>query len=184
MYEKLSKIYYKENSIYYKNEYEKRFEGYGRTKIPLRIKPMKSNEEFQYFYINHNKLSLLYEKILKDSISIKYKKNSLPNAAIHQCVIIKLKEELVSTNEIEGVKSSRKHMTEVLESQQKKSNKKMKFDRLVNSYSQLMGHEKFEKIKDTFEIRQIYDDFKNILHKNYLATGITVEIAPLLRATT
>ena len=158
MYEKLSKIYYKENSQFYQDEYHKRQSSYGTMKIPLRIKPMKSSEEYQCFYVNHSALMALFEKLFKNSKDIQEQFSKLPDPAIQKFIVSKLKEELVSTNEIEGVRSSRKQMTEVLESQHISTTKKLRFESLVNSYAHLMAYNTTKVIAIPEDVRELYDE--------------------------
>ena len=154
LYEKLSKIYYKENSNYEK-EYEKRFNGYGTVVLPLTIEPLKCNEEFTLFYVNHNNLIMSHEKILKNSFEIKEISNKLPEVAVEQYVVAKLIEEAISTNRIEGIHSTRAEMKEALDSDEQK--KKVKFKSLVRSYYNLnVGN--IEKVSKVEDIRKIYDN--------------------------
>ncbi|MCL1948573.1 MAG: Fic family protein [Turicibacter sp.] len=156
MYELLSKIFYK-NPSKYEEEFLKRFEGYGTVKLPLRIKPFKSSEEFQCFYVIHNRLMLKYEEILKNSKEIELRRFSLPTVAIRQYIESKLKEELVSTNAIEGVRSSRKQIAEALEANEV-TGKRVRFSSLVHSYSILLSSDSFLPITKAGDIRKLYNE--------------------------
>jgi hypothetical protein len=114
MYELLSKLYYKDQKTYL-NEFEKRFNSYGTVKLPFHIKPYKSSEEFECFYVNHQELDLLHEQIMKQSKLIQSIVHRLPPIAIQQYIQAKLIDELLSTNEIEGVHSTKEEMETVIE---------------------------------------------------------------------
>ncbi|MGR5915152.1 hypothetical protein ACT7CW_10435 [Bacillus pacificus] len=122
MYERLSKIYYKDSSDY-QAEYEKRINSYGTVRLPFRIKPLKSSDEFECFYVNHMELDILHEQIIKQSNEIQFVADKLPPIAIRQYIQAKLVDELMSTNEIEGVQSTRAEMTDAMAVREKKQQK-------------------------------------------------------------
>ncbi|MEC5304798.1 Fic family protein [Bacillus thuringiensis] len=159
MYERLSKIYYK-NASNYQVEYEKRINSYGTVKLPFKIKPHKGNNEFNCFYVNYLELDMLHEQIMKQSNQIQFiMKQKLPPIAIKQYIQAKLVEELMSTNEIEGVQSTRAEMTgaiEVSEQKPSKTKKRVRHLSLVNSYSKLLSDDNTE-ITSIEQIREIYD---------------------------
>lgn len=158
MYERLSKIYYK-NSSSYQAEYEKRINGYGTVKLPFRIKPLKSSSEFECFYVNHMELDILHEQIIKQSNEIRFIADKLPPIAIRQYIQAKLVDELMSTNEIEGVQSTRAEMTDAMAVREKKAvknPKKVRHLSLVNSYFKLLADEN-GKITSLEQIKGIYD---------------------------
>ncbi|CAH2462545.1 MULTISPECIES: Fic family protein [Bacillus cereus group] len=158
MYERLSKIYYKDSSGY-QAEYEKRINSYGTVKLPFRIKPFKGSDEFECFYVNHMELDILHEKIIKQSNEIQFIADKLPPIAIRQYIQAKLVDELMSTNEIEGVQSTRAEMTDAMAVREKKATKTQKKVRhlsLVNSYFKLLA-DKNGKITSLEQIKEIYD---------------------------
>ncbi|MBB5324142.1 Fic family protein [Anoxybacillus tepidamans] len=158
MYELLSKLYYKDQKNYL-SEFEKRFNSYGTVKLPFHIRPYKSNEEFECFYVNHQELDLLHEQIMKQSKLIQSIVHRLPRIAIQQYIQAKLIDELLSTNEIEGIHSTKEEMETVIEIVVRKESSKKKNIRhlsLMKSYFNLLSETKttLEKIED---IREIYD---------------------------
>ncbi|MCC2391577.1 Fic family protein [Bacillus cereus group sp. Bc002] len=158
MYERLSKIYYKDSSDY-QAEYEKRINSYGTVRLPFRIKPLKSSDEFECFYVNHMELDILHEQIIKQSNEIQFVADKLPPIAIRQYIQAKLVDELMSTNEIEGVQSTRAEMTDAMAVREKKATKTQKKVRhlsLVNSYFKLLS-DKNSKITSLEQIKEIYD---------------------------
>jgi len=154
MYEQLAKIYYKESKDAHIKAYEKRLNGYGSIKLPLKIKPLKSNQEFSCFYVNHHELMMTYEKILKNSRTIRKKMRGLPDKAITQYIYSKLMDELVMTNEIEGIQSTRVEMKIALEA---KKSKQVRFSSFVNTYASILDYGLSSQIESVEKIREIYD---------------------------
>lgn len=158
MYELLSKLYYKEHQKY-ELEYEKRINSYGTLRLPFTIKPLKSNEEFSCFYVNHPDLDMLHYNIVEQSKRIRAIENELPEIAVEQYIRAKLVDELLSTNEIEGVRSTKAEMEIVLEIVVRKERIKKKNVRhlsLMNSYFSLLS-KKHSSLESVDQIRTIYD---------------------------
>lgn len=157
MYETLSKLYYKDQ-VKYRTEYEKRISSYGTVKLPFNIKIYNYSLEFPTFYVNHPYLDFLHDSILKQSRLIQSIINKLPPIAIEQYVKSKLVDELLSTNEIEGVHSTKAEMETVLEIVVKKDapKKKVRHLSLMNTYFNLFT-EDTTKIESIEQIREIYD---------------------------
>jgi Fic family protein len=158
MYELLSKLYYKDKKNYM-NEFEKRFNSYGTVKLPFHIKPYKSNEEFQCFYVNHEALDFLHDQIVKQSKLIQTMSDHLPGIAIKQYIRAKLIDELLSTNEIEGVHSTKKEMEitiEIVIRKEASKNKNVRHLSLMKSYFSLLSDRK-KTIESIEDIRNIYN---------------------------
>ncbi|GGJ76441.1 Fic family protein [Anoxybacillus voinovskiensis] len=158
MYELLSKLYYKAPERYFA-EWEKRVNSYGTVHLPLSIKPYKSNDEFSCFYVNHQQLDVLHEQLTKQSKQIQTIVHRLPPIAIQQYIQTKLIDELLSTNEIEGIRSTRREMETVIEIIVRKETAKKRNVRhlsLMNAYFHLLSGDvpALETVKD---IRTIYD---------------------------
>lgn len=157
MYEPLSKLYYKDMEKY-RTEYEKRIHSYGTVKLPFHIKAFNYAVESPAFYVNHHALDLLHDQITKQSRLIQTMINSLPDIAIEQYIKAKLVDELLSTNEIEGVHSTKAEMEIVLEIIVKKdtSKKKIRHLSLMNTYFNLFS-ENVTSIESIEQIREKYD---------------------------
>ncbi|MGO4890019.1 Fic family protein [Anaerobacillus sp. MEB173] len=157
MYEHLVKLYYKDQ-MKYREEYEKRINSYGTVKLPFTIKPFNYTEEFSCFYVNHSVLDQLHDQILKQSKLIQKLERDIPPIGLSQYVKSKLVDELLSTNEIEGVYSTRREMETVIEIVVKKeeSTKKVRHLSLMKTYFNLINENK-SSITNVNEIREIYD---------------------------
>lgn len=158
-YEKLSKIYYKSEAIY-KQEYEKRFRGYGTYQTGLKIRPVQKGqhvgEPVELFIVQTHKLMQLHEEILLNSFNIRSMVQQMPTVAIQPYFDKLLINELQSTNEIEGVRSTKMELTQVLQSVKEKNLPKDKrFIGLMKTYQYLDDIKPFEDITD---FRKLYDE--------------------------
>ena len=99
-------------------------------------------------------------KTIDDSCTLQAKimgiENTLPPLAINKTYIENLIEEVMLTNDIEGVNSSKKEITEALESIKNKAGKK-KFQGMVNKYNKLLSND-HPTLSSAKDIRAIYDE--------------------------
>lgn len=151
-YQELKYIYY-QNSSEYHEEYQKRFAGLGSLQLPLFIKPYKDNEsENQLFVVNIPKITFLTETILQKINKLPHFTGAYKVFFIHKLFV----EELVATNEIEGIHSSRKEINAALTNTSEKS---ARFKFLVRKYHTLMGKEQKELMLQTPQnLRTIYEE--------------------------
>ncbi len=82
--------------------------------------------------------------------------HTLPDKAIGQFAMNNLIDEIVLTNEIEGVRSTRREIADVLESLQR-SDKKKRFSGLVKKYF-LLNSGEWDAIEKPADIRHLYDE--------------------------
>ncbi|PTH63209.1 Fic family protein, partial [Staphylococcus arlettae] len=97
------KFFYK-NPQEYEKEYEKRMNAPNVELLELKIRPYKSNAEFELYYIPTSKILNLVNDIEKNNSKLIEHTINLPEAAtesLHKDIIV---NELFSTNQIEGVK--------------------------------------------------------------------------------
>lgn len=110
-YKSLKKIYYSERSIYEK-EYLQRINGYGTTKTAMFPYLMKKEEfatnEYPLFVVPIMEIQLLSQKIIELSSTITDLANDLPDVAHQQFYNEQLFNAIISTNEIEGIGTTRK----------------------------------------------------------------------------
>lgn len=130
--------------------YRERF--FSDKAIHLNLK-MKGNQAFLYMD------DALYTKMLKIAKADKeiFKlTQQLPDSAIQQYTERTLIDEIVLTNEIEGVNSSRQEIGRILRSLEKQDKRK-RFVGLVNKYNKLVLKEEvcIETLED---VRSLYDD--------------------------
>ena len=152
-YKDLKTLYYGNNENYAK-EYMNRFNSEETIKLNFYI------GENQAFFIQNAEVWKIAFNIAKLDKKIGELCNELPGVAINQYSRKCLIDEIVITNKIEGVHSSRKEIGEaldILESQSKNKGKHRRFLSLVNKYLKLIKHENIS-LETCRDIRNIYDE--------------------------
>lgn len=146
-YELLSKIFYKKPTEY-ESIYDARFNSEASIKLPIKI------HENVGFIFNTNEITKLLVKIYKTINKINLLRTHLPNIAINSYIIKSLKDEIALTNEIEGVRSTRKEIEDAIDSI--KNDKSARFKELVDKYFKLISNE-IIPLNNCEDIRTIYD---------------------------
>ena len=146
-YELLSKIFYKKPTEY-ESIYDARFNSEASIKLPIKI------HENVGFIFNTNEITKLLVKIYKTINKINLLRTHLPNIATNSYIIKSLKDEIALTNEIEGVRSTRKEIEDAIDSI--KNDKSARFKGLVDKYFKLISNE-IIPLNNCEDIRTIYD---------------------------
>ncbi len=151
------------SQLKFEAEYNKRYNDYSTIHTDLYIYPFGkytriTNKRHQLFVVNNSELIMLQERIMTKAIEINRLLVDLPKAAQHSFVRSVLVDEIQSTNEIEGVNSSRKEIARALHEMNRNSRSKSRFAGLVKLYFYLQTNDSFAPIKDCQEIRRIYDE--------------------------
>ncbi len=158
-YEKLSKVFYKMGNDDYKNELEKRKNSYGSYLTNLTIRGFKRgqiiNEIYSLFYVNTHQLMSLNNKVLINSSKISSLISKLPPFVVepyfHKLII----NEAQSNNEIEGIRSTKKELKEVLGDLVKSEKKQKRFKGLMKTYLYIDKIKPFTEVSD---FRRLFDD--------------------------
>ena len=146
-YELLSSLYYKGKKEY-EQEYNDRFNSVASKRLNISI------EENQCFYIlTEEVVNKLYNVMVLNQKLDKLT-SEIPGIALQQYIKKCLIDEIVLTNEIEGVVSTRKDLNEILENVEDK-NKRL--TGLVNKYLNLCSEENIDIITCN-DVRNIYND--------------------------
>ena len=152
-YIELNKLYYGNNETY-AQEYLNRFNCDDCVKIQFFI------GEHQAFFLQNAEVMNLAYKIARLDKQIGKLCDALPGVAIEQYSKKCLINEIVITNKIEGVHSSRKEIGEaldILETQSKSKGRHQRFLGLVNKYLKLIKGEDIS-LQSCEDIRTIYDE--------------------------
>lgn len=148
-YQSLYKLFYIDKDKH-KSEYEKRFNDSETIHLDIKI---GNHPAFIY------PAAEVYKKvasILRTDKEIQKLCSKLPGVAIKQFQNKCLIDEIVLTNKIEGVNSTRKEITDIL-TDLSDNNKKKRFKGLVKKYVALMQKSNIS-IKTCQDVRKIYDD--------------------------
>lgn len=158
-YESLKSVYYKDTRNFEAN-YQSRFNQIGAFKTGLYIHPFHRGErvvreKYELFYIPLIEHDILKDTIRKNSKTIRNYNRDLPDLVNEKIFFSQIIEEIKSTNDIEGVQSSKKEIGEAIE--HNGEDKNIRFQGIVNMYMKLIKKE-YQVIKEVTRIRDIYDD--------------------------
>ncbi|MGG0823535.1 Fic family protein [Paenibacillus turicensis] len=158
-YQKLSKLYYKLDYDAYLNEIDKRKHGYSSYLTSLKIRGFKkgqlTKDYFELFYVNIFELTNVSNEVLINSSKISLLISKLPQFAVQYYFNKLIINEAQSTNEIEGIRSTKKELQEALmdvSNPQSKNNKR--FKGLMKTYRYIDQINSFENVED---FRKLYD---------------------------
>ena len=152
----LNKLYYKDNPRW-KNEYLSRFNNQFVKHLDLTIKQFNRKEEYGLFYCCPEEIVSLQDKIMFESNALNRIFDSIPKVGITQFLLSCLIEEIKASNDIEGVRSTRKEIREALTSQNKPNPDKRLWG-IVNKYTKIISGETI-KLETPKDIRLLYDEF-------------------------
>lgn len=153
-YHSLTKIYY-QNITDYETSYTNRYNSFGVKHLGIYIKQFNHKNEYPLFFNFTEEIALLTEQIYKTYEELLYVIHNVPPVVLHQFSLLSILEEVKSTNDIEGVHSTRKELREILDGT---ASNAARFATVVNKYSSLLTDTeiKFETCQD---IRDFYDNF-------------------------
>ncbi len=145
----LYKLFYSD-PLAFNSEYEKRFNGENTIHLDIKI------GEHPAFICESTEIFKLIISIERTNNSIIQICNNLPGIALSQFQQRCLIDEIVLTNNIEGVHSTRKEISEILQDLSK-NNKHERFVGLIKKYVLLMKNETLS-LQTPEDVRKIYDD--------------------------
>lgn len=152
-YKELKKIYFGDQETY-RTTYMQRYSSENSVHLDFDV------AGYQAFFVQCEEVINLTIQILKLDKEIYKLRTRLPKVALEQYSKRCLIDEIVITNNIEGVYSSRKEIgaaLSILEEQSSKKGKKNVFLGLVNKYYKLLSHE-IVPLQTCQNIREIYDE--------------------------
>ena len=153
-YLELSKLYYRKANI--EEELNKRLENPCVYKTSLYISPIlrgeRVSEEVELFFLPIKNVLMLQDEIIQNSRDILNLSNELPEVALNYCIREIMVNEIIKSNGIEGVHTTKKDVYDSMN-----SNKKYRFSGIVKKYKQITEN-KIEKINSAEEIRKIYNE--------------------------
>ena len=153
-YLELLKLYYQKANI--EEELNKRLENPCVYKTSLYISPILRGErvskEVELFFLPIKNVLMLQDEIIQNSRDILNLSNELPEVALNYCIREIMVNEIIKSNGIEGVHTTKKDVYDSMN-----SNKKYRFSGIIKKYKQITEN-KIEKINSAEEIRKIYDE--------------------------
>ena len=145
-----------------KEEYSKRFNSYTTIKTNIRIHPFFReqrilDETFELFYLPLPSMLRKEEEIRYNSEKLKNLEANLPGVAKFNIIASNITDEIQSSNETEGIESSKMEISETIQKKKKKTRTNKRFLGIVNMYMSLMNEETYLSIKEPKDFRDIYN---------------------------
>ena len=152
----LKKIYYTDINNF-DTEYNNRFQAPSAKHFKIKIKEYNRNKSFPAFICYTEETTQLTEKIYKQFLSYLKIKNSVPNILLRQFILSCLVNEIQSTNDIEGVYSTKRQIRAVLENPTT-TNGAPHLKSIIDKYQKIISHKNIP-FKKCADIRKFYDTF-------------------------
>jgi len=149
----LKKIYYTDANNY-NIEYNKRFEAVTTKHFPIEIKQYNRENAYPAFLCYTEEITLLIERFYKNYFNLFKMKQQAPPILLRQFVLSSLIDEIKSTNDIEGVHSTKKQIKDILESQPI-SKDFLHLKSVVDKYNKIINNENI-CFKSCQDIRKFY----------------------------
>lgn len=151
----LTKYFYQHTQEEYEIEYIRRLEAPFTIHFNIPIHQYNRKSAYPAFLCYTEDILRLVEKFYKTYEQFLYTVNTVPPVVLYQFTRLSIVEEVKSTNDIEGVHSTKKEIREIIE---KKGTHYHRLQSVVHQYLELLGEEeiKFDTCQD---IRNFYDDF-------------------------
>ncbi len=153
-YTTLTKLYYK-NPSSYSEEYGARFSAPFTQHIPVKIHQYNRSHAYPAFFYYTNDVLLLLEKIGKTYGSFQGLIHAIPQVVQHQFALMSIVDEVKSTNDIEGVHSTRKEIADILDGHTANAKR---LESVVHKYAELL-QDKENDFATCQDIRRFYDEF-------------------------
>lgn len=151
----LTKYFYQHTQEEYETEYIRRLEAPFTVHFNIPLHQYNRKNAYPSFLCYTGEILRLVEKFYKTYEQFLYTVNTVPPVVLYQFTRLSIVEEVKSTNDIEGVRSTKKEIREIIE---KKGTHYHRLQSVVHQYLELLGEEeiKFDTCQD---IRNFYDDF-------------------------
>ena len=152
-YERLGKIFYSD-SLAYGQIYHERFNAPTTKHFNFLVQQFNRKKIFPAFLCYDEEILLLIEKIYKSYEEFTKIISEVPPIVLEQFSLWCVVDEIKSSNKIEGVHSSRRELSEILQGKARSS----RFSSIVAEYYALSRGEKFQ-FQTCQDLRNFYDDF-------------------------
>lgn len=154
----LFKIYYKDKSNY--NEiYNSRLNFETTLKTNLVIKPYKTDEQYQLYYMYNNDTATYLDRIRNNDNILNNLKDSLPWIAKNAFLVDIISSELISSNDLEGVETNKEEIADTTRNilNRNKTHSK-RLSSMINSYILLISDNSLKVPQDFKDVRKIYGE--------------------------
>ena len=154
-YKTLTKIYYSEPTKY-ESEYSSRFNSITTRHIPLELKPYNRNSSHKMFYCTPEDIVLLQDDILSSHSTLLQILKEVPQAGINQFLYSRLIDEIKSSNDIEGVHSTRKEIQAAIDAPPELRHT-YRLGGIVNKYIHIIDNKSIS-LNTSQDVRNLFDE--------------------------
>lgn len=155
-YTPLKKIYYIDED-FWESECIRRYNALTTKHFDIEIKQYQHRQAHKAFLCYTEELVLLMEKIYKHFRILEKIKNQIPYITLRQFLLASLIDEVKSTNDIEGVRSTKRQIRTILENQSVPKNF-AHLQSVVDKYNKIVNNDDIS-FKTCEDIRHFYDNF-------------------------
>ena len=153
----LYKVFNEQDKSTFEKQFAARSTFDSAVHFDLDIKPINQPEAFDLFYIPTNKMLQQMSTVQKLTRLLNHTHDKLPSVARHQFLLECLVEELYNTNELEGVRSTKKEIARSVREAQSNKKSNSRFNSMSHLYLRLVNGE-ISLPKVPADVRTIYDD--------------------------
>ena len=156
-YESLYKLYRKSEEDW-NARYEERFNNEFTVHLPIEIKEYNRKQSFPAFFCYAPEMMTFVLNIYREVVRLLEIIQPLPNVLLNHLINSFLVDEIKSSNDIEGVRSSRREIKASLEHFNR--NKPLRFHSIIEKYKKVLEVEHNHlSIETCEELRDFYDSF-------------------------
>ena len=149
----LKKLYHKDPQKH-QVIYQQRFNAPFTEHINIPIKQYNRKKEYPAFFGITNEIAKLQEKILCDNSKLLQIVATTPEIVMNQLALLCVIDEVKSSNEIEGVHSTRRELIDAMSSLKKDT----RYASTIYKYRMLINNQKIP-LKSCHDLRKFYDEF-------------------------
>ncbi len=154
----LFKVYYKDKAKY-NNIYNSRLNFETTLRTNLVIKPYKTYEQYQLYYMYNNDTATHLDRIRINDNILNNLKDTLPGIAKNAFLVDIISNELTSSNDLEGIETNKEEIAATTRNILNKNKPKSKrLSSMINSYILLINDNILKVPQDCKDLRKIYDE--------------------------
>ncbi|MBR1579998.1 MAG: Fic family protein [Selenomonadaceae bacterium] len=154
-YERLDKIYYADEDAW-REQYKNRFNAPFTRHLPLTIREFNRQNEYELFYCCNEEIISLYDGIMSECLKLRSLLENIPPVGIEQFINSCIVDEIKASNDVEGVRSSRKEIRSALYASAE-DRLSLRFSGIVNKYMTIINGQNVD-LNSCQDIRALFDD--------------------------
>lgn len=151
------KTYYYNHNNEYEQEYQKRFNAPTTQHFNIEITQYNRTKSYSAFLCYSEDILQLTQQIYQAYAKLIKFEHTVPQIMLRQFALLSILDEIKSTNDIEGVRSTKKEIREIMENQASVL-KDTRLQSVVDKYIKILDNQQFS-FNSCQDIRNFYDSF-------------------------